>query len=80
MVWRAVCALPLALLPEKTIQLHAVRQRATFPATPPLQGSFDVIHSLNGAGSDLHFLLAASWQLLQTVHLRQDFKMNNTVP
>ena len=73
MVWRAAGALPLPSLPEKPVQLHAVRYRANFCATPLFQGSPYLLHSLDSAGSDLHFLLAASWQLLKTVHLQQGF-------
>ena len=70
MVGWASHALPFTLHPQKPIQLYAMRQRAIFNAMPLLQCSFDVLHSLNGTGSDLYFLLTASWQLLQGVHLQ----------
>ena len=71
MVWRAVRPLPFALLPEKPVQLHAVRNWAKCSAVPLIQGSPYVLYSLYSAGPDLDFLLAASSQLLELVHLRQ---------
>lgn len=70
MVGWACHALPFTLLPQEPIKLYAVRQQATFHAMPLRQCSSDVLHSLNGAGSDLYFLLTGSWQLLQGVHLQ----------